>query len=107
MKSLLLASALLIGLVSTTDLMAQTATPVIREKQANQQARIRQGARSGQITPAEKARLEAQQARIRRDKRMAKADGVVTPEERAKIAHEQRRASQNIAAKKHNARARY
>lgn len=106
MKSLLLASALLIGITSTTDLMGQ-ATPVIREKQVNQQARIRQGTRSGEITPAERARLEAQQARIRRDKRMAKADGVVTPEERAKIAREQRRASQNIAAKKHNARTRY
>jgi hypothetical protein len=37
---------------------AQTATPVITEKQINQQARIHEGVKSGELTRKEKRHLE-------------------------------------------------
>jgi hypothetical protein len=48
--------------------------------------------------------LEAEQRKIAREKRAAKADGVITPAERAKIRHDQNKASRDIYRKKHNVR---
>ena len=84
--------------------LAQTATPVVTERQENQKARINEGVASGQLTKGEAARLRAEQRKIRAEKRMAKADGVVTPAERAKLRRDQNRASRDIYNKKHNAR---
>ena len=42
---------------------AQTSTPRIDQREANQERRIDQGVRSGQLTPVEEARLEKGQAR--------------------------------------------
>ncbi len=81
-------------------------TPNVTKRQFRQERRIREGRRSGELTPAESARLQGQQAKIRHDKRAAKADGVVTKQERAKLHHEQRRANRTIARKKHNGRTR-
>ncbi len=83
---------------------ASKATPVVRKRQVHQQARIKQGVNSGQLTPAETRRLEAQQGKIQADKLEAKSDGTVTAAERAKLHREQDRASRNIYRKKHNAR---
>ncbi len=88
-----------------TFLASQTnAQPVsgIKKEQCEQQARIEQGVRSGELTRKEAIRLEAQQALINHHKHLAKADGVVTPQERAFIRHEQRRADRNIAVQKHD-----
>lgn len=73
-----------------------------RAIQKQQQKRIAQGVRSGQLTPREAARLEHQQARIRYQKRMARADARVTPREYARIKKHQRMASRQIYMKKHN-----
>lgn len=80
------------------------ATPGVTKRQFRQQQRITEGVKSGELTRAEAARLELQQAKIQRDKHAAKADGVVTKEEREKLAREQHRASKTIFRKKHNAR---
>ena len=61
---------------------AQTATPGLNARQRNEQARIRRGVRSGELTRAEAACLNAREADIRADKRAACADGVVTRDER-------------------------
>lgn len=82
---------------------AQTATPAIKQNQVEQKQRIKQGANSGELTPAETARLKAQQKRIQQDKIEAKADGVVTKAERKQIKHKQKRASKNIHHQKHDA----
>lgn len=82
---------------------ASPATPVINQRQANQHQRIKNGERSGQLTSAESRRLKMREGKIRRDKKMAKADGVVTPQEKAKIKHEQRRTSRAIYKQKHDA----
>ena len=95
---------LLVGLFFAGALLAQTATPKITKKQINQQARINQGVRSGELTVHETKQLERQQAKIQMDKKIAKSDGVVTKAERTKIRREQVKASNNIFRKKHNKR---
>lgn len=78
------------------------ATPAITAEQMEQQARIQQGVRSGELTPRETRKLERGQARIQADKRAAKADGVVTPHERRHIKREQNRADRKIRRQKHD-----
>ncbi|MBC7414570.1 MAG: hypothetical protein H7327_06510 [Herminiimonas sp.] len=83
---------------------AQTATPAIGQTQRNQESRIAEGVRSGELTRPEAQKLQQQQQVIRADKRAAKADGVVTGAERRKIKREQAKANRSIYRKKHNGR---
>ena len=85
---------------------AQNTTPQIDQRQANQERRIEQGVRSGELTPRETARLERGQARIRQMERQALADGHVSRRERAAIDREQVKQNQLIAELKHNHRSR-
>jgi hypothetical protein len=80
----------------------------IHQRKVNQQHRIAQGARSGQLTPGETFRLERQQRGINREERhMRRADnGHLTAADRRALNRRQNRASANIYAKKHNARIR-
>ncbi len=100
MKNLvaLLTTLLLAGSMS----YAQTATPKVTDRQVNQQKRIQQGIKSGELTKKEVAGLQAQQARIQGAKVAAKSDGVVTAKERAKINSMQNKASRNIYRQKHD-----
>jgi hypothetical protein len=100
-----LVPALAILLVlSCSTIFAQTKIPKVRKRQINQQERIIQGRKSGELTKGETIRLEKQQKKIQKDKIKAKSDGVVTPKERAKLNAEQNRASRTIYRKKHNLR---
>ena len=83
---------------------AQTATPRVDQREANQQARIDQGVASGELTHKETRHLEKQQAKIHRAEANAKADGVVTPAERARLARMQNKASHSIEKDKDNNR---
>jgi hypothetical protein len=89
---------------SVVGAFAQDKTPVVDQRQQNQEKRIDQGINSGELTKGEAARVGAQQARIKADKAKAKSDGKVTAKERAKLKREQNRASRNIYRKKHNKR---
>ena len=80
----------------------QTDTPVVDQRQANQQNRIDQGVQSGQITQKEADRLNAQQQRIADREAKMKADGVVTKKEKARLHHQQEHASKNIYKQKHD-----
>lgn len=91
-------------LASATTHAAGTNTPVLDERQENQERRIEQGIESGALNANEAARLEAQQNRVQRAEDRAKADGVVTRRERAVLHHRQDHTSGAIARKKHNAR---
>ena len=82
---------------------AQTATPAIKQNQVEQKQKIKQGVKSGELTPAEATRLKAQQKRIQQEKKAAKADGVVTHAERKQIKHKQKHAGKNIHHQKHDA----
>lgn len=83
---------------------AQTAPPNINQRQANETARINQGVASGELSKGETAKLRTEQRAIRAEKRAFKADGKVTPAERAKLRADQRKASRHIYNKKHNAK---
>ena len=82
---------------------AQTSTPRVDQRQANQEARIQQGVKSGELTPKETAKLEKGQAKVQAMEDKAKADGKVTPKERAKLAKAQNKQSKKIYKQKHDA----
>ncbi len=81
---------------------AQTATPVVKERQENQAQRINQGVASGELTKKEATTLKTEQRGIQAEKKAFKADGKVTAAERAKLRQDQNRASRKIYNKKHN-----
>ncbi len=77
----------------------------VGQRRENQQDRIAQGVKSGQLTPGETAKLEKQQQHI--NKQVAKDrkanGGTLTTSEKKQINKEQNQASRNIYRKKHNA----
>lgn len=99
-----LAATLLSASIAVPAFAQSTATPNVSKRQLQQQKRIADGVRSGELTAKESAHLEAREAKIQADKQAAKADGVVTAGERAKLQAEENRASKKIYQKKHNAR---
>ena len=99
MKTKMLFSILALAAVAA---QAQTATPKVDQREANQERRIEQGEKSGQLTPREANRLEKQQGRVARVEERAKADGKVTAKERAHMDHVQDRASRDIRREKHD-----
>jgi hypothetical protein len=82
--------------------LAMANTPRINKRQHEQQGRIRQGIRSGELTGREVYRLERQQAAIQRTEWRAKSDGHVSWRERYRIDNMQDRASHNIYHQKHD-----
>ncbi len=102
-KIFLLALATILFVISYST-FAQTKTPRATKRQINQQERIHQGVKNGELTKGETIRLEKQQKKIQKNKINAKSDGVVTPKVKAKLHAEQNRASRTIYRKKHNLR---
>jgi hypothetical protein len=92
------AASVLMGSLAVADVN----TPVIDQRQANQERRIDQGIASGELTQHEANRLTKQQDRINNMEDKAKSDGVVTKKERARIGAAQNRASRHIAKEKHD-----
>jgi hypothetical protein len=83
---------------------AQYGNNKVGQRRENQQDRIAQGVKSGQLTAGETAKLENQQKGINQQVAAdRKANGgTLTKGEKAQVNHEQNRASKNIYAKKHN-----
>ncbi len=103
-EKILLSGAILASAGLAQPCFADPATPVVDQRQFNQERRIQQGIESGALTEHEANQLERQQDRIERHEANAKADGVVTARERASLTRQQNMASRNIARKKHNLR---
>ena len=82
--------------------LAQTATPGVDQRQANQEARIQQGVQSGSLTPREANRLERGQDRVERMEDRAKADGQVTVKERERLQRADNHQSRDIRREKHD-----
>ena len=83
---------------------AQYGNNKVGQRRENQQDRIAQGIKSGQLTAGETAKLENQQKGINQQ---VKADrsangGKLTAGEKTQVNHEQNQASKNIYRKKHN-----
>jgi hypothetical protein len=82
---------------------AQTATPRVDQRQANQDKRIDQGVQSGELNSKEAARLENGQNKVERMEDRAKADGTVTKKEKGALHHAQEKQSKRIFRQKHDA----
>jgi hypothetical protein len=85
------------------------ATPAMSRvgaREANQQGRIANGVRSGQLTPGETGHLEHQESRINREVHNDRAanGGKLTQQERAQVNQQQNHVSKEIYNDKHNAR---
>jgi len=107
MKKNLIAAGFVLAFVTLASAgFAQTKTPRATKRQVNQQERIDQGVKNGELTKPEAAKLEAREAKIQHDKKEAKSDGVVTPAEKAKLNREQNRSSRAIHRQKHDAQVR-
>jgi len=94
---------------------APTATPTpgknnydINQRKIDQQDRIANGVKSGQLTAGETARLEHQEAGINKEERGMRAqdNGHLTKQDRNTIHSQQNQESRRIYRDKHNSRVR-
>ena len=76
------------------------------QRNVNQEKRINQGVRSGELTNHEAAKLERGEARIDRKEARAGANGHVSAGEQSRIQHADNRESRRIARQKHDAQTR-
>jgi hypothetical protein len=94
----------MVSIAGAESALAGTNDPVILQRELKQENRIQQGINSGELTPREAGRLDAQQARIQQREALMKSEGKLTARERRRLTMEQNRASRNIYRKKHNER---
>jgi hypothetical protein len=94
--------AALVAAAAIPMVAAEASTPLVDQRQANQEARIQQGVQSGQLTPKETAKLEKGQEKVQVMKDKAAADGKVTAKERKKLAKAQNKQSKKIYKEKHD-----
>src|SRR5229473_1173887 len=114
--------ALLVSATGATTLLAQdqssspsaatpahepekNADPSVAQRKENQQDRIANGVKSGQLTPGETANLENKEAAINKETRTDRAanGGKLTSAEKTQINQQQNQMSKQIYADKHNA----
>lgn len=76
----------------------------VKNREENQQDRIAQGVKSGELTAGETAHLEKREQKIENDREKALSDGKMTHKEKTKLNHEENKVSKKIYRKKHNGR---
>lgn len=97
----LTAIAVMLAAPFATGALAQTAGSEV-QRDVNQETRIEQGLKSGQLSTGEAARLEKGEARIDKMESKALKDGSVSPQEAARIQRAQNQESEAINRAKHN-----
>lgn len=106
MKALILSAIMTLGLTQLVLAQSQEITAkrddAIEKREVNQQQRIENGVKSGQLSQQEVQKLEEQQARLKANEAKAMEDGKVTKKEARKLERQANRASKNIFKKKHN-----
>jgi len=103
MKKLVIISLLALLTVGTSmQAFAGTRDPGVNKQQYHQQARIKQGVKSGELTKKEAIKLETRQRKIARTERRMKSDGDLTAAERAKLDKMQDHQSKVIYNQKHD-----
>ncbi len=99
--------------IAPAAVFAQTTTPTpgqhdydINQRKENQQDRIAQGVKSGQLTAGETAHLETQEAGINKEERGMRAqdNGHLTTADRKTLHQQQNQESRRIYRDKHNGR---
>jgi uncharacterized membrane protein YebE (DUF533 family) len=78
----------------------------VNARQREQQGRIREGVRSGELTKSEAKGLEKEERDIRVEERQFKSDGKLTAEERRKLQSDLNKTSRDIQTEKHDAEVR-
>lgn len=106
MKINIFGGLLVAALTITSIANAQDRTPVINARQHNQERRINNGVRSGELTHKETRHLRNDERRIQAEKRIAKANGHITPRQRTMLRRQENRTSRAIYRDKHNNRVR-
>jgi hypothetical protein len=101
MKHRILIASMFLAL-GTSCAFAQSATADTVQRDVNQQTRIENGLKSGDLNTREAGRLEREQSRIEHLQAKDLKDGKLTPRERAQLARAQNRASHDIHAAKTN-----
>ncbi len=91
-----------LGLAQTPPAPGNNAGARIDQRQANQQKRIDEGVKSGDLNQKEAARLQKGQARVQNLEDKARADGKIIREEARRIEHAQDRQSKNIARERND-----
>jgi hypothetical protein len=102
-------SAALIVLVMPAAFAQQAPDSVpatINQRKENQQDRIANGVKDGQLTPRETANLENKESALNHEEHNMRAadDGKLTGADRARLTHQQNVLSRQIYDKKHNGR---
>jgi hypothetical protein len=99
MKNVILAIA-----AATVLAITLPADQKIAQRKENQQDRIAQGVKSGQLTAGETARLETKESRVNKEIRADRAanGGKLTGAEKAQVNHQQNKMSKAIYKDKHN-----
>ncbi|MBS0194428.1 MAG: hypothetical protein JSR34_09290 [Proteobacteria bacterium] len=100
-RRLALFGAIALGLGFAVSAQAQSVAQDT-QRDVNQQQRIEQGLKSGQLSTKEASRLEHGEARIDRTEQRDLRDGSLTSAERAQIQREQNNESKAIYRDKHN-----
>lgn len=106
-RTVILSTAMLFALSLAAGAQTTTTTKpheTINQRKANQQRRIVQGDRSGQMTPNETRRVENQEHGINREERGMRAqdNGRLTTQDRRTLRAQQNQESRRIYRDKHN-----
>ena len=103
MKRVIIVNMLMGALLTGTATMA-FADERIKDRKQNQQKRIAQGVKSGELTPHETARIENNESKINKEVRQdRKANGGnLTNKEKAQVNRQQNRVSKEIYNQKHD-----
>jgi len=99
--SLMIAGSLVLAM--TTTFAAGVRDRGVNARQREQQARIQQGVRSGELTKSETQDLRKEEKDVRTEERQFKSDGKLTAEERQKLHSDLNKTSKDIYTDKHNA----
>jgi hypothetical protein len=115
LKKIALIAALALTPAALLAQTAPTTTPTpgkndydINQRKSDQQDRIANGVKSGQLTAGETARLEHQEAGINKEERGMRAqdNGHLTKQDRSTIHSQQNQESRRIYRDKHNSKVR-
>jgi gas vesicle protein len=99
-----LSGALLAGTAATSFAQDPPKETKIKERKENQQKRIANGVKSGQLTPHETARIENNESKINKEVRRDRKEngGNLTDKEKARVNRQQNKVSKEIYNQKHD-----
>src|SRR5271166_5284847 len=105
LPAVLLAGTVALAQDTSTPATTTTPQPTVGQRKENQQDRIAQGVKSGQLTAGETANLETKEAAINGETRADRAanGGKLTQTEKQQINQQQNQLSKQIYNDKHNA----